>query len=268
MNRIGDWEPCWLGPASRALYAAVHAGPDHANTGVVLVPPLLDELPRSRRFITEVAHELAAMGLPTLRFDFFGSGDSCGRGDELDFQSMRCDLDLATAALRARSGVARVVLIAWRGAALAVDAWLARGGGAELVVLWEPVCDGAAWLQSLVEADSEARAVRPRPRPGVELTGGPEDGQLMGYRASERLRADLGQARLHGGLAGRGTRVWTIVPASGGSVPTGSSRVLPLPASAPKFCGGASMDATLFLTPPVRGFVRELGLAVTGEALA
>src|SRR5687768_1570345 len=75
---IGDWEPLWLGQDPRRLYAALHAVAGAPATGVLLVPPLLHEQPRSRRFIAEVASELAAIGLPCLRFDFLGTGDSPG----------------------------------------------------------------------------------------------------------------------------------------------------------------------------------------------
>ena len=76
----GDWDPHWIGDASHRLYAALHAVPGTPTTGIVLVPPLLHELPRTRRFLTEIASELAKTGLPSLRFDFQGTGDSGGGG--------------------------------------------------------------------------------------------------------------------------------------------------------------------------------------------
>src|SRR4249919_3243970 len=165
-----DWEPFWLGTPSRRLYAALHPAAEASTTGVVLVPPLLHELPRSRRFIAEVASELATVGLPSLRFDFLGTGDSSGGGEELDFASMHVDLDLAVAALRERTGATQVALLAWRGAALPLRGWMERGGAADLVVLWEPIIDGAGWLQELVGADAGERALRPPPRSGVPRT--------------------------------------------------------------------------------------------------
>lgn len=258
----GNWEPFWLGSAARPLYAALHAVPGVATTGVVLVPPLLDEQPRSRRFITEVANELAGLGLPSLRFDFLGTGDSCGRGDEVDFQSMRCDLDLATAALRARTGARRVVLVAWRGAALVVHDWLARGGKADLVVLWEALADGADWLERLVRADAAARVTLPAPRPGVPRPSDAPDGQLMGFMVSARLRHDLARARLEGPRRADGSRMWAVAREEDPPSPVQFERVVPLPASAPRLEGGASMAGTLFMTPPMRELVRGLGSSI------
>ena len=263
---LDGWEPFWLGPSSHRLYAALHAVPGAPTTGVVLVPPLLHELPRSRRFITEVASELAAMGLPTLRFDFHGTGDSAGTGEDLDFGSMHRDLELAVAALRERTRIKRLVLLAWRGGALALRGWLERGGCADLVVLWEPIVDGGAWVQELVEGDARERAVRPPPRAGVARTTDPSDGQLMGFPAPSRLRVDLGRTRLDGGMHRDDVRVWAIVRNDLAELPMDIARLLPLPASAPSFNVGAAMDATFFLKPPVRELVGTLGQAVREEA--
>jgi pimeloyl-ACP methyl ester carboxylesterase len=263
-----SWEPFWVGPASHRLYAALHGAAGSPSTGVVLVPPLLHEQPRSRRFITEIAGELAAMGLPTLRFDFHGTGDSSGGGDDIDFASMHRDLDMAVAALREKTGIKRVVLLAWRGGALVLRGWLERGGAADLVVLWEPIVDGGSWLQELIDGDARERAVRPPPRAGIARITDPSDGQLMGFPAPPRLRVDLAQARLDGGTRRGNVPVWLIVRTDVADLPIDIAKLLPLPANAPSFNIGAAMDATFFLTPPIRNLVGELGQAVYEEAWA
>jgi alpha-beta hydrolase superfamily lysophospholipase len=264
---LSEWEPLWIGPASRRLYAALH-GAAGTSTGVVVVPPLFHELPRSRRFIAEVAGELAAMGLPTLRFDFHGTGDSSGGGEDIDFASMHHDIDTAVAALRERTGVKHLVLLAWRGGALVLRGWLERGGAADLVVLWEPIVDGGSWLQELVESDAGERAVRPPPRSGVPRLTDPSDGQLMGFPASQRLRADLANAHVDGGRWRGDVPMWVIARKEATELPMDVARVLALPANAPSFSSGAAMDATFFLTPPVRNVIGELGQAVYERALA
>ena len=261
-----SWEPFWIGPASHQLYAALHTAGGAPSTGVVLVPPLLHELPRSRRFITEIASELAAMGLPTLRFDFHGTGDSSGAGDDIDFASMHRDLDIAAAALREKTGIKRLVLLAWRGGALVLRGWLDRGGAADLVVLWEPIADGGSWLQELIDGDARERAVRPPPRAGVPRITDPSDGQLMGFPAPPRFRVDLAQTRLDAVTLRGDVPVWLIVRTDVADLAMDIVRRLPLPASAPSFDIGAAMDATFFLTPPVRNLVGELGQAVFEEA--
>ncbi|QNP40685.1 alpha/beta hydrolase family protein [Lysobacter solisilvae (ex Woo and Kim 2020)] len=263
---IGAWEPLWVGPPSRPLYAALHGAP--GTTGVLLVPPLLHESPRSRRFMVEVASEFAGMGMPCMRFDFHGTGDSSGDGEALDFASMQRDLDIATEALRGKTGITRLVLVAWRGSALALQGWVERGGAADLVVLWEPILDGESWLRELVDGDAGERAQRPPPRAGIPRLTDPADGQLMGFQASPRLRVDLQGARLGERMAHGRAPVWAVVRADAQALPLECARVLPLPASAPSFNEGAAMDATFFLTPPMRELVGELGQAMRREALA
>lgn len=265
---LDAWEPFWLDAESRCLYAALHWSKGlGGSVGVVLVPPLLHEQPRSRRFLTEVASGLAAQGLPCLRFDFFGTGDSCGAGADLDFASMRTDLQLAVATLGERTGVEQVVLLAWRGAALAVGEWLQHGGHADMVVLWEPIIDGYSWLLELERADASERAERPGYRPGVPCTTNPSDGQLMGFPASRRLRQDLARANPGFHSLRSVTPVWAIVRADAAELPFGPTRMLRMPEGAPTFTGGAAMDSTFFLTPAVRRLVDELGRDLRGQPL-
>ena len=263
---IGAWTPCWLDAPSRPLYAALHAGTTGSSLGGVLVPPFLHEAPRSRRFMTEVASALAALGLPCLRFDFRGTGDSSGDGGEVDFASMRADLDVATEALGSSTGVQRIALLAWRGAALLTQSWMRPSRAANLLVLWEPISDGAGWLRELEREDALERASRPRARPGVPRTSKADDGQLMGFAASPRFRQDLIAARLDG-TAAQANTTWAVVPADGPPLPIATARVLTLPPGAPTFAGGASMEATLFLTPPIERVVERLGHALREEAL-
>ena len=263
---IGDWEPIWLGPPSRCLYSALHRAPAAALIGVVLVPPLLHEQPRSRRFITEVASQLAASGLPCLRFDFRGTGDSPGRDDEVDFASMAADLQVATAGLRELAGVDQVALLAWRGAALLANAWLQQGRRGDRVVLWEPILDGADWLRDLQNNDARERAVRPRPRPGVPRASAQDDGQLMGFAASPRLREDLAGSRLGQGEPSQSASTWAVVRADSPPLRVEVSKLFELPAGAPTFDGGAAMEATLFLTPPLERVVGQVGHALRQQA--
>lgn len=260
---IGAWEPLWLDPGSRCLYAALHPGrPEAGLPGVLLAPPLLHEQPRSRRFIAEVASGLAARGLPCLRFDYFGTGDSAGTGDQLDFASMRADLSLAAAALRSRTGVDRVVLLAWRAAALAADSWLGNGGHADLLVLWEPITDGASWLRELEHDDASEREHRPRMRPGLRRTALADDGQLMGFEASPRFRRELARMRLVDGPRSGRVPTWAVVRETAPPMPIEVARLMMLPAGAATFNGRAAMEETFFLSPPLERVVDELGQAM------
>lgn len=260
---IGEFAPIWLDGGSGRLYAALHCPVSAVgSTGVLSVPPLLHEQPRSRRFITEVASGLAALGLPCLRFDFAGTGDSAGNGAPIDFASMGRDLDVAAAALRSLAGVDRVVVLAWRGAALVVDRWLRTEPPVDQVVLWEPIVDGSQWLATLVQDDAAERARRPRQRPGVRRTASAADGQLMGFAASPRLRRDLEEARLMDEPHWRSAPTWAVIRRGTSLPPIGAPQMLLLPPDARTFESGVDMEATFFLSPALERVVDGLGHAL------
>lgn len=263
---IGAWEPLWLDPQSRSLYAALHRAPPSPRLpGVLFVPPLLHEQPRSRRFIAEVASALAAIGLPCLRFDFFGTGDSAGSGDTVDFESMHRDLDTAVKALRQHTAAERVVVFAWRGAALPLQTWQRAGNSADLLVLWEPILDGKQWLSELEREDASQRRQRPRPRPGVRRVIDFDDGQLMGFAASAQLRRDLADAGPGAGRAACRVPTWAVVRPGAQALPPEVTRTFALPAGATTFTGGTDMESTFFLSPVLGRLVEELGRVMVGE---
>jgi hypothetical protein len=257
---IGTFEPHWIGGPGR-LYGGLHRpAVNGSGIGVLSVPPLLHEQPRSRRFITEVASGLAAQGLPCLRFDYFGTGDSAGDGEHTDFASMRADIALAADALRQHARVTRVVALVWRGAALALDAVIGAGKP-DLVVMWEPIVDGAGWLTELEHDDAAERTARQRHLPAHRRAGN-GDGLLMGYKASAQLRRDIATARVDDPAAGQRPPLWALLRPELRLSTVPVQRVFTLPPEAPSFGGAAAMDATLFVSPRLGPVVDGLGRAL------
>lgn len=264
---IGIWEPYWLGDRDRQLYAALHRPASmRGSTAVLFAPPLLHEQPRSRRFVTEVASGLAALGLPCLRFDFFGTGDSAGASEQLDFDSMSADLSLATRALRQRTGAERIAVLAWRASSLALWHWALGGGVASRLIFWEPLSDGAQWLAKL-EHDDAGERCSPDRYPLMHGQGAVAgDRQLMGFTVSQQLRGDLSSARLAGNGRLGDVPLWAVLRPGEPEPPLPISRSFALPASAPEFGSSTRMDATMFVTPRLQQVVDELGRALVAEA--
>ncbi len=258
-----SWEPCWLGDPARSLYAGLHLPSGAcARTGVVLASPLLHEQPRTRRFMLELASGLVATGLACLRFDFFGSGDSAGQSEQMDFASMCADLRTADAELRARTGVERVNLLAMRGSSLAAFAWLRAGAHPERLILWEPILDGPAWLHELQTEDAAERCSARR----YPLVRGRRavaaDNQLMGYPVSQRFREDIAGAGLPNAATPAGTPVWAVLRQDAQALPIDPEQTFTLPADAPVLGGATRMDAAVFVSPGVRSVVEKLGFAL------
>lgn len=263
-DTVGRWEPLWIGPESRRRYAALHRAPSGAQSrlGVLLAPPLLHELPRSRRLVTEVAAQLASHGFPCMRFDYFGTGDSDGTGDEATFATMREDLGVAAEALRQSSAVDRIVVLALRGGALPVSSWLEHGAEVELLVLWEPIVDGSAWLAALErEHAEELRSIDRYPlRHGAPVSA--DAAELMGLEVSPALRRDLAATNLLdcGWLSPANT--WSLVRAHTGASSLPVGKVFDWPEEMSSFGASTRMDSALFISPGVRPVIDAIARAL------
>ena len=266
---VGVWEPLWLGAGEQRLYAALHRSKAASpQLGLVLAPPLLHEQPRSRRLLTELATAFSEAGVPCLRFDYFGTGDSAGGGEQLEFASMRRDLQHAAEALKVGGGVERIGVLAVRGAALPVSSWIRDGGMAKLLVLWEPVVDGQAWLAELETRDAtERRSPKRYPIAAGALPPGVsgDDLQLMGYPVSAQLRRDIAQAGVVDDGVHAYPRCWAVLREDIDMLPITLERVFKLPADTPLIGAAVSMDASVFVTPTLQRVVDELGQALREE---
>ncbi|WP_167784683.1 alpha/beta fold hydrolase [Ramlibacter rhizophilus] len=143
--------PLRLAQGSDWCFGWWHApeGPARALS-VVLCPPIGYEAVFSYPTQVQLARHLAGLGLPVLRFDYHGTGDSAGE----DTQPGRVDawidsVQRAVAEARRRSGHGAVALLGIRlGAALAVEA-AARLGGVDSLLLWAPCPTGRSFLREM-----------------------------------------------------------------------------------------------------------------------
>jgi len=270
---IGRFQPFWLNEGGRRLYAAFHPGSglpsasvgrDSDPPAVLVLPPLLHEYHRSFRFLCELASGLADAGLPCLRFCHYGSGDSDGDGNEVDFESMSADIDHAYQMLIHHTGRRRVVILAFRSATLSLQHWLSRGGRpVELALLWDPVLEGDSWLEGLRDEDAAKRA---RIRGEADRPESQEE--LMGCLVSSRFLDQLGHSAWPPEHVSLPTQTW-LVGHAGGPIPVQAARRFDLPKGTPPFSAGVLMDASLFFPAAMHRFTRELATAlVGGDSLA
>lgn len=141
----------------------------------------------SHRAVRQLAALTARNGLPTLRFDYYGTGDS--GGDGLDVSMAQCEDDARTAIaeLKDVSGVPKVFLVGLRvGASVAVN--VARGRfDVSRMVLWDPVVRGRVYLREL---SARHREIMNSVRPDREWSNNDKEG-LCGFPVSERFRDEL-----------------------------------------------------------------------------
>ncbi|WP_162801022.1 alpha/beta fold hydrolase [Azospirillum brasilense] len=168
--------------------------PAGGRRGVVLCAPYGAEALATHRAWRGFAEKLAAAGLPVLRFDYPGTGNSAGEEDDpARLEAWLGGIRAAAAHLRAVAGVGEVALVGLRlGALLATAA--AREVGADALVLLSPFPSGRAFLQELRAV--ALLAERPADAPPAV---GPEGIDSAGFRlapeTAEALRA-LDLARL------------------------------------------------------------------------
>ena len=144
-------QPLYIGDGDDACFGWLHV--DEAASPrdccAVLCAPTGHEYTRAHRTLRHLADRLARDGVPALRFDYPGVGDSPGT----DLDPARVDrwlenIRAAVAAAREATGRTRVCLVGVRlGASLAaMSTWDAP---ADLLVLWNPVLRGRTYVREL-----------------------------------------------------------------------------------------------------------------------
>jgi predicted alpha/beta hydrolase len=182
--------PMYFGPADRPLFGVLHpAHGDRAPLGLVLCNPFGYEESCAHHALRQLAAEAASAGIPALRFDYDGTGDSAGD----DFEPGRVDawvgsIRQAAATLRARSGVRHVCYVGVRlGATLAAVAAADRSAVGLLAIA--PVVRTRGYLREL----KALQATSNRSEPNDPDAGGIES---AGFVLTSETCARLGQLDL------------------------------------------------------------------------
>jgi pimeloyl-ACP methyl ester carboxylesterase len=145
-----------FGFPNRQLLGTLHYRPRLRQRGaaVLICNPMGEEAARAHRVYRVLASQLERAGYAAQRFDYFGTGDSDGDALEATIAAWGEDIETAAKELTRRTGVHRLVLVGVRlGASLAVMA--AARLNARHLILWDPVVNGASYLQELAAAHRE-----------------------------------------------------------------------------------------------------------------
>ncbi|MGE0030166.1 MAG: alpha/beta fold hydrolase [Steroidobacteraceae bacterium] len=104
------------------------------------------------------ARDLAARGLAVLRFDYRGEGDSDRPFEQSDLTTRLEDTAAAIEELKRQvPEVGRVTLIGLRLGATIAAAVAATRNDVDRLVLWDPVTDGAEYMQSVLRTNLMAQ---------------------------------------------------------------------------------------------------------------
>ena len=150
-SRVVRRTPAYVGEGANAFLSWYHESdtPPCADRFAVLCPPAGSEYTRSHRTLRHLADRLARAGIPTLRFDYPGTGDS--PGDDLDphrLEAWRAAIVAAVQRARALSGREEACLVGVRlGATLAAQ--VSAEVAPQRLVLWNPHVSGRACVREL-----------------------------------------------------------------------------------------------------------------------
>lgn len=141
----------YIGESSNKLLG-VYSPPSTApvnDAAVLLCYPFGQEYMRAHMAFRQLASMLSRLGLPTMRFDYYGTGDSYGESNEIALSVWQENTELAVEELRNMTGCSQVYLVGLRlGAAIAAGVSATRSDIKRLV-LWDPVIKGAAYLEEI-----------------------------------------------------------------------------------------------------------------------
>ena len=143
-------EAFFFGPSNQQLFANYHpAVRGDGRMLTVICPPLFSEYMRSHSMLRELAISLAEGGQHVLRLDYRGTGDSFGDLIEVGVSDWVEDIELAVREGRELSGNSVVRLLGVRAGALLACKSTGALNDVQRLVLWDPVPDGASYLQDL-----------------------------------------------------------------------------------------------------------------------
>lgn len=184
------------------VFAGHHLSARPTSRAVVMCHPLGEEKLWAHRVFVSLARDLAAAGFDVLRFDFRGEGDSDREFEQTDFDTRIQDACLAIDTVRALNpSITEVTLLGLRlGASVAAAAAVRRSDVTRLV-LWDPVVDGAAYMQTVLRLNLmyqmaiHHKVIEDREALAARLAKG-ETVNIEGYELAEPLFKQVSAFRL------------------------------------------------------------------------
>jgi exosortase A-associated hydrolase 2 len=174
----------------------LHADRKVARQSVVIVPPLGEEMNKTRHLLAALTRQIADVGYDVLLFDFFGTGESEGDFAESSVATWRCDIDAVIQRLNPR---VRLHMVGFRaGALMAVDA--ASRHDVHSLTLVQPQLSGRQQLDEMLRLRLTAALMDGSNREGVSalrsrLMAG-EVLEVAGYGLSRDLAMGLDSLEL------------------------------------------------------------------------
>lgn len=166
-------------------------GRGDAPFAVLICPAFSEERQKSYRSTFLFAQRLADAGIPCMRYDYLGTGDSQGLLSDVSMESMVNDTISACAEAKRRFNVQRIVIVGIRlGAAVAAKAALRLPDIRDLV-FWNPVVEGRRFFRDLTRTEAMINLAR-KVEHDISANTKPEevevDAEFLSQRFVEQLK--------------------------------------------------------------------------------
>lgn len=158
-------EAFYFGPSETYLFGAFHPRQGMSrNEAIILCNPFGQEYLRAHKSIRRLAINLANLGYPVLRFDYRGTGDSAGDINGVSADQWVSDIGHAIQELQDVAAVPKVALIGLRLGALLAAKAATENDQVSRLVMWDPIVDGAAYVEGIRSAIIDAQPLGSRSR--------------------------------------------------------------------------------------------------------
>jgi len=181
-------EPFYFGTKpSHSLFGVYHPPRTVTtfNAGIILCYPIGQEYIRSYRTFLRLAALLSSTGFHTLRFDYYGCGDSSGDFTQASVSQWIADIATAIDELKGGCGSDHLFLIGLRlGGSLSAMAGSVRND-IHGMVLWDPVISGRSFIEEMTLTHSKwlrGTFAKPQARRRKE-----EKREFLGFPYTDRL---------------------------------------------------------------------------------
>jgi alpha-beta hydrolase superfamily lysophospholipase len=149
---VGSAQALYFNSGEHRLFGWLHHSLNglKADVGVVVCQPFGYEAICAHRGMRAFAEAIAAAGMPALRFDYLGTGDSAEIDPLADqLQIWTQDVLAAAEELRLRTGVRHVCLLGFRLGALLATLAACQGNTVSALVVVSPIITGRRYLREL-----------------------------------------------------------------------------------------------------------------------
>ena len=190
--------PLRFGPPDREMLGMLSSpGAGRGDLAVLFCNPFGQEAVRTKPMYRAFADRLLREGVHALRFDYHGTGDSPGEGDDQTLRAWIADTRAACTALMRATDAKRLQLFGLGlGATIAAQAALTIDPPPRRLALWEPVSDGNAYVRKLQDAHRHELAFAfgepwDALRARLNMTEPAAPGSILGFPIGTQLATEL-----------------------------------------------------------------------------